>query len=427
MTTYLLTQLVWTVFGLGWPAYRSFKAIQAKDFKRLTRLLVYWIVIATFLVIEPILDVFSWFPFYAQLKLVLILFLLVPEGRGAIYVYKQYLLPFLMENEQKIDDTVVDLQTNFRSTVVEIGKQATVQIQNFLIEAFYKSQVIFFHQMAKPSQPFQTLTEAEKIEREQKMQRINEILDDIDPPPNKPIESKQNPPSPSTSPVSSRSNSKDNETNPASQRSLSIPEPELQEKGVGPQKIQGEPRLPEKAKEKRFDPRVNSTPAPIWRENSDGFQTQRALSQQSILQQTPSPQPQQSQPQQLNKLQGKEALEEMYQSWVWDIDNFDQPDVTQQGNQNNVGGVYPFNLIFSPETFYYSQPKPQQPLNQNVPSPASTPTPLSSSSSSSTNVNPPLKVSGLDPNMSQGKASVVEGKNPKKKAESGGFSLSWFW
>jgi len=57
----LLCSVVWVLFGYVLPAYHSFKVIQAKDFKKLTRHLVFWIVIGLASAIEPFVDLLvSW-------------------------------------------------------------------------------------------------------------------------------------------------------------------------------------------------------------------------------------------------------------------------------------------------------------------------------------------------------------------------------
>ena len=61
---YLSLLLLYFRIGFGYllPAYQSFKAIQMKDFKKLTRFLVFWIVIGLISAVEDVLEVFvSWY------------------------------------------------------------------------------------------------------------------------------------------------------------------------------------------------------------------------------------------------------------------------------------------------------------------------------------------------------------------------------
>jgi len=47
-----------------------------------------------------------WFPFYWEIKTLLLLYLSIPQFEGSTYVYKTYLEPYLVQNESDIDASI---------------------------------------------------------------------------------------------------------------------------------------------------------------------------------------------------------------------------------------------------------------------------------------------------------------------------------
>jgi len=142
---WLISSTVAYVVGLLYPAYATFKAIKRAEqhhqadpgwsvaaagtspvlrsktppaetltaTKRydldnlLTQWLMYWIVMAVFTVCEVLCETFLlaglWFPFYHELKVVFILWLTLPQFRGATKMYRRFLAPTLEIYENDID------------------------------------------------------------------------------------------------------------------------------------------------------------------------------------------------------------------------------------------------------------------------------------------------------------------------------------
>lgn len=89
------------IFSVIYPAYRSFKAVRNKNLKEYLRWIVYWIVYAFFTCVELLTDaILSWFPFFFELKVVTLVWLLGPTSRGAMKVYKSCIHPTLISREQ---------------------------------------------------------------------------------------------------------------------------------------------------------------------------------------------------------------------------------------------------------------------------------------------------------------------------------------
>ena len=60
-----------------------------------------------FSIIEIFIDtLLYWIPFYFAFKLAFLLWLMVPQTKGAIMIYNHFLKSFLKNNETKIDDAI---------------------------------------------------------------------------------------------------------------------------------------------------------------------------------------------------------------------------------------------------------------------------------------------------------------------------------
>lgn len=70
----------------------------------LTPWLIYWTILSLFLLVEAQLYfILSYIPFYAWIRFGAHLYLVLPGKQGSVYLYKQYLEPFLEEHERQID------------------------------------------------------------------------------------------------------------------------------------------------------------------------------------------------------------------------------------------------------------------------------------------------------------------------------------
>ena len=73
--------------------------------------MTYWTVFGFLNLIEFFTDiVLYWIPFYYIIKAAIILWLSLPQFKGAQLVYTQFLRPFLLANTAKVDSTYEKLR-----------------------------------------------------------------------------------------------------------------------------------------------------------------------------------------------------------------------------------------------------------------------------------------------------------------------------
>lgn len=84
--------------ALGWalPAYLSLQALETPSSGDDVQWLTYWTVFGFFNIIETFSDmILYWFPFYYTFKCVFIVWLMLPQTRGAQVVYHKALKPLV--------------------------------------------------------------------------------------------------------------------------------------------------------------------------------------------------------------------------------------------------------------------------------------------------------------------------------------------
>ncbi|EEC50900.1 predicted protein [Phaeodactylum tricornutum CCAP 1055/1] len=128
---------VLTVFGIGiasltslvgfvYPAFKSFQAIETKSKGDDTQWLVYWVIFAFFSIIEVFVDVLLyWIPFYFAFKLAFLLWAMLPQTKGAKFLYESFLKDLLKKNESKIDQALANAKKNSGSFASEFSNAAS--------------------------------------------------------------------------------------------------------------------------------------------------------------------------------------------------------------------------------------------------------------------------------------------------------------
>ncbi|XP_016998770.2 protein YOP1 homolog isoform X9 [Drosophila takahashii] len=129
--------------GTLYPAYASYKAVRTKDVKEYVKWMMYWIVFAFFTCIETFTDIFiSWLPFYYEVKVALVFWLLSPATKGSSTLYRKFVHPMLTRHEQEIDEYVNQAKERGYSAVLQLGSKGVNYATNVLMQTAIKRRCI---------------------------------------------------------------------------------------------------------------------------------------------------------------------------------------------------------------------------------------------------------------------------------------------
>ncbi|KAL8174132.1 UNVERIFIED_CONTAM: receptor accessory protein 4 [Gekko kuhli] len=141
MVSRILSSIVVLLFGMLYPAYASYKAVKTKNIREYVRWMMYWIVFALFMATETVADTFiSWFPFYYEIKMAFVVWLLSPYTRGASLLYRKFIHPTLSSKEKEIDQFIVQAKERGYETLVSFGKRSLNVAATAAVQAAAKSQ-----------------------------------------------------------------------------------------------------------------------------------------------------------------------------------------------------------------------------------------------------------------------------------------------
>jgi receptor expression-enhancing protein 5/6 len=90
------------LLGWGIPAYLSMKALETPGHDDDTQWLTYWVIFGGFNFLESMSGLLvSWFPYYYTFKTCFILYLILPQTRGATVVYAKVFKPLAAAQPHK--------------------------------------------------------------------------------------------------------------------------------------------------------------------------------------------------------------------------------------------------------------------------------------------------------------------------------------
>ncbi|XP_062102358.1 HVA22-like protein k [Humulus lupulus] len=93
--------------GIALPVYSTFKAIENKNNDEQQKWLLYWAAYGSFSLVEVFADkLISWIPMYYHLKFAFLVWLQLPTCNGAKQVYTNYLRPFFLRHQARIDQVL---------------------------------------------------------------------------------------------------------------------------------------------------------------------------------------------------------------------------------------------------------------------------------------------------------------------------------
>jgi len=127
------------VLGTLYPAYASYKAVRTKDVKEYVKWMMYWIVFAIFTSVETFADIFVafWFPFYYEVKILLLIWLISPVSRGSLgssILYRRFVHPSLIAREEEIDRMILRMQEQGYNTVTKLAVKGFNYASNMVMQ-----------------------------------------------------------------------------------------------------------------------------------------------------------------------------------------------------------------------------------------------------------------------------------------------------
>lgn len=150
MVSALLSRCLILTLGTLYPAYRSYKAIKNKDMREYVKWMMYWIVFALFTTLETMLDIFiSWFPFYYEIKILFILWVLSPATHGSSILYKKVVHPLLCSREKDIDEFIEKTKQQGYSTFLQVFQSGFQYASQIFITSALKSHSLIESQLKK--------------------------------------------------------------------------------------------------------------------------------------------------------------------------------------------------------------------------------------------------------------------------------------
>jgi receptor expression-enhancing protein 5/6 len=123
--------LVTTLVGYIYPAYQSFKALDAGEERLMQTWLTYWVVYSCFSLAEVFVDyILFWVPMYYMFKLMFLLWLMIPSLKGADVVYSVTIKPLLRQYRSHIDSYIDEAASKVQAAadgVTSVGKSVAAQ------------------------------------------------------------------------------------------------------------------------------------------------------------------------------------------------------------------------------------------------------------------------------------------------------------
>jgi len=151
MVSAVVSRLMLLTAGTLYPAYRSYKAVKTKNVREYVKWMMYWIVFAFFLAVETFADIFVsfWMPFYYEMKILFLIWLLSPYTKGASVVYRKFIHPILDKHEDDIDLYLEGAKNRGYTALVNFGSRGVNYAKEVVATAAVKGQMQLLTQITK--------------------------------------------------------------------------------------------------------------------------------------------------------------------------------------------------------------------------------------------------------------------------------------
>ncbi|XP_045136899.1 uncharacterized protein LOC123519545 isoform X2 [Portunus trituberculatus] len=166
-TAMLLHAAFRVVFGTLFPAYYSYKAVKTKNVKEYVKWMMYWIVFAFFTCLETLTDIFLsfWFPFYYELKILVVLWLLSPATRGSSFLYRKFVHPWLTQREEDIDNCIAQAKEQGYSAVLTLGSKGINYATSVIMQTAIKGGGGLMNQLKRSYSSGELITDGGDLNR----------------------------------------------------------------------------------------------------------------------------------------------------------------------------------------------------------------------------------------------------------------------
>ncbi|KAK2056721.1 HVA22 family TB2/DP1 protein [Colletotrichum caudatum] len=121
----IFAHLLSSIASFLFPLFASYKALKTSDPAQLTPWLMYWVVLACALLVESWTEwILVWIPFYAYIRFLFLLYLVLPQTQGARIIYQTHVHPFLQDNEAQIEEFISDAHDRLKAAGIAYLKRA---------------------------------------------------------------------------------------------------------------------------------------------------------------------------------------------------------------------------------------------------------------------------------------------------------------
>ncbi|KAK9799710.1 hypothetical protein WJX73_001541 [Symbiochloris irregularis] len=130
--------LCWFV-SLVYPTYASYKALASPSSLDDAHWLTYWVVYSLLSTAELILETFfAWFPLYYEAKLIFVLWLIIPQSKGAQYIFEQIVKPLMIKYGSNIDPAFASAEkviySQHTAMIVDIANKYGQEVAKLAIQ-----------------------------------------------------------------------------------------------------------------------------------------------------------------------------------------------------------------------------------------------------------------------------------------------------
>ncbi|EGP90510.1 unnamed protein product [Zymoseptoria tritici ST99CH_3D1] len=120
-----IADILTSLISILLPVFFSYKALRTSDPAVLTPWLMYWTTFSLFLLVEnQFYFILYWIPFYSWMRLFIHIYLVLPGSQGSVYLYKQYLGPFLEDHERQLDRLISNVHAKGQAAGMDAFRRA---------------------------------------------------------------------------------------------------------------------------------------------------------------------------------------------------------------------------------------------------------------------------------------------------------------